>query len=102
MEMKFAEVNGKLEEVVIMTMDEYEFDRNLMKSVGRADLIEELEKEAEKDGYAQQIRYSYLRSLKGQIGLAVTGVQEATGNTTLRNAVESLLNELYRVGLADK
>ena len=102
MEMKFAEVNGKLKEVVIMTMEEYEFDRNLMKLVGRADLIEELEKEAEKDGYAQQIRGEYLRNLKGQIGLAVTEVQEATGNITLRNAVENLLDELYRVGLADK
>ena len=98
MEMKFAEVNGKLEEVVIMTMDEYEFDRNLMKSVGRADLIEELEKEG-KDGYLQQAN---LRYLKGQIGLAVTEVKEATGNTVLRNAVENLLDELYRVGLADK
>ena len=102
MEMKFAEVNGKLEEVVIMTMEEYEFDRNLMKLVGRADLIEELEKEAEKDGYAQQIRGEYLRNLKGQICLAVTEVKEATGNTVLRNAVENLLDELYRVGLADK
>ena len=102
MEMKFAEVNGKLEEVVIMTRAEYEFDRNLMKLVGRADLIEELEKEAGKDGYAKQMRLEYLRNLKGQIGLAVTEVQEATGNATLRNAVENLLNELYRVGLADK
>ena len=102
MEMKFTEVNGKLEEVVIMTMEEYEFDRNLMKLVGRADLIEELEKEAEKDGYAQQIRSEYLRNLKGQIGLAVTEVQNATGDTVLRNAVENLLDELYRVGLADK
>ena len=33
METKFAEVNGKIEEVVIMTMEEYEFERNLMKSV---------------------------------------------------------------------
>ena len=36
METKFAEVNGKLEEVVIMTMEEYEFDRNLMKLVGKS------------------------------------------------------------------
>ena len=102
MEMKFAEVNGKLKEVVIMTMEEYEFDRNLMKLAGRADLIEELEKEAEKDGYAQFLKCSHLRSLKGQIGLAVSEVKEATGNTVLRNAVENLLDELYRVGLADK
>ena len=102
METKFAEVNGKLEEVVIMTMEEYEFDRNLMKLVGRADLIDELEKEAEKDGYAQQIRSAYLRSLKGEIGLAVTEVKEATGDTVLRNAVDNLLDQLYRVGLADK
>ena len=102
MEIKFAEVNGKLEEVVIMTMGEYEFERNLMKSVGRADLIEELEKESEKDGYAQFLKLEHLRSLKGQIGLAVADVQRATGDTVLRNAVETLLDELYRVGLADK
>ena len=32
MEMKFAEINGEMKEVVIMTMEEYEFERNLMKS----------------------------------------------------------------------
>ena len=102
MEMKFAEVNGKIEEVVIMTMEEYEFERNFMKSVGKADLMEELEKEAEKGGYAQQIRGEYLRHLRGEIGLSVTEVQEATGDTVLRNAVENLLDRLYHVGLADK
>ena len=98
MEMKFAEVNGKLEEVVIMTMEEYEYERELMKSVGRADLIDELEKDTEKEWR----KGAHLRYLKGQIGLAVTEVQEATGNVTLRNAVDNLLDELYRVGLADK
>ena len=102
METKFADVNGKLEELVIMTREEYEFDRNMMKLVGRADLIEELEKEAENDGYAQQVRGEYLRKLRGEIGLAVTEVQEATGATALRNAVDNLLDQLYRVGLADK
>ena len=102
METKFAEVNGKLEEVVIMTMKEYEFDRNLMKLAGRADLIEELEKEAEKDGYAQQIRGEYLRHLRGEIGLAVTEVQEATSEYTLRLAIDGLLEQLYKIGLADK
>ena len=102
METKFAEVNGRLEEVVIMTVEEHEFERNLMKSVGRADLIEELEKESEKDGYAQLLKWEHLRSLKGQIGLAVADVQNATGDTVLKNAVENLLDELYRVGLADK
>ena len=102
METKFAEVNGRLKEVVIMTREEYEFERQLMKSVGKADLIEELEKEAEKGGYAQQVRFEYLRKLRGEIGLAVNEVQEATGATTFRNAVDNLLDQLYRVGLADK
>lgn len=101
METKFAEVNGKLEEVVIMTIEEYEFERNMMKLAGKADLIDELEKEAEK-GYAQYIKSEYLRKLKGEIGLAVAEVQEATGDTVLRNAVDNLLDQLYRVGLADK
>lgn len=102
METKFAEVNGKLEEVVVMTREEYEFDKNMMKLVGKADLIDEIEDELEKEEksrYAQQV---YLRKLRGEIRIAVVEVQEATGDTALKNAVDNLLDQLYRVGLADK
>ena len=87
-------------DLVIMTVEEHEFERSLMKSVGKADLIEELNQES--GDYANYIKAVYLRELRAEIGLAVTEVQEATGDTVLRNAVEYLLDQLYKVGLADE
>lgn len=86
-----------MEKIVSMTEKEFKLAKSSARLAGRLDVLEKLTSNHDKG-----VRQLYLEHLKNEIGLAVFDVQEATSEYTLRLAIDGLLEQLYKIGLADK